>query len=231
MWLVPRKMGRDPFNQNFRKFRSKTRSRLLPKLDGSVRSNQKSFENTDPPFEVDHFSRSHRSEFWLNGSHPWTLEIWADPPYWRSLQFDSFWIRVYKLHIRFIGPVVSQIPVRQITKSPIFKTCLPKTFLNLGHSETAFPLQNCLPDWEGVKDQRLMTSYNASWFAQPSLLILLPFCKSFYILANHSTSYLSIRPVIGQTVVKANLVVLKRKKWYKKIFDKVNFGYIFYTYL
>ena len=121
-------MGRDPFNQNFRKFRFKTRSRLLPKLDGSVRSNQKSFENTGPRFEVDHFSRSHRSEFWLNGSHPWTLEIWADPPYWRSLQFDSFWIRGYKLHIRFIGPVVSQMPVRQITKPPIFKKNITLNF-------------------------------------------------------------------------------------------------------
>ena len=38
-----------------------------PKLNGSVRSNRKSFENTGPPFEVDHFSRSDRLEFWLNG--------------------------------------------------------------------------------------------------------------------------------------------------------------------
>ena len=28
------------------------------KLNGSVRSNRKSFEKTGPPFEVDHFSRS-----------------------------------------------------------------------------------------------------------------------------------------------------------------------------
>ena len=34
-----------------------------PKLNGSVRSNRKSFEKTGPPFEVDHFSRSDRSEF------------------------------------------------------------------------------------------------------------------------------------------------------------------------
>ena len=38
-----------------------------PKLNGSVRSNRKSFEKTGPPFEVDHFSRSDRLEFWLNG--------------------------------------------------------------------------------------------------------------------------------------------------------------------
>ena len=54
--------GRDPFNQNFQNFGLK--------LNGSVRSNRKSFEKTGPPFEVDHFSRSHRLEFWLNGSRP-----------------------------------------------------------------------------------------------------------------------------------------------------------------
>ena len=41
-----------------------------PKLDGSVRSNRKSFEKTGPPFEVVLFSRSDRLEFWLNGSRP-----------------------------------------------------------------------------------------------------------------------------------------------------------------
>ena len=41
-----------------------------PKLNGSVRSNRKSFEKTGPPFEVVHFSRSDRLEFWLNGSRP-----------------------------------------------------------------------------------------------------------------------------------------------------------------
>ena len=41
-----------------------------PKLNGSVRSNRKSFEITGPPFEVDHFFRSDRSEFWMNGSRP-----------------------------------------------------------------------------------------------------------------------------------------------------------------
>ena len=38
-----------------------------PKLNGSVRSNRKSFDIIGPPFEVDHFSRSDRSEFWMNG--------------------------------------------------------------------------------------------------------------------------------------------------------------------
>ena len=56
--------GRDPLNQTFRKFRSKTQ------CIGSVRSNRKSFEKTGPPFEVDQFSRSDRLEFWLNGSRP-----------------------------------------------------------------------------------------------------------------------------------------------------------------
>ena len=54
-------IGRDPFNHNFRKFRSKTQ------WIGSV---QPSFEKTGSPFEVDHFSRSGRLEFWLNGSRP-----------------------------------------------------------------------------------------------------------------------------------------------------------------
>ena len=40
------------------------------KFNGSVRSNRKSFEKTGPFFDVDHFSRSDRSEFWLNGSRP-----------------------------------------------------------------------------------------------------------------------------------------------------------------
>ena len=41
-----------------------------PKLNGSVRSNRKSFEKTGPPFEVVLFSRSDQSEFWLNGLRP-----------------------------------------------------------------------------------------------------------------------------------------------------------------
>ena len=41
-----------------------------PKLNGSVRSNRKSFEKTGPPFEVVLFSRSDRLEFWSNGSRP-----------------------------------------------------------------------------------------------------------------------------------------------------------------
>ena len=68
-----------------------------------------------------------------------------------------------------------------------------------------------------------MTSFNASWFAQPSLLILLPFCKLLYILASHSTPYLSIRLVVGQTVVKAYLLVMKRIKVVFKDFWQVQF--------
>ena len=50
-----------------------------PKLNGSVRSNRKSFEKTGPPFEVDQFSRSDRLEFWLNGSRPQFSWIWRMP--------------------------------------------------------------------------------------------------------------------------------------------------------
>ena len=51
---------RDPNNQNFRKFRSKTQ------WIGSVQAEK--FRKTGPPFGVNHFSRSDTSEFWLNGS-------------------------------------------------------------------------------------------------------------------------------------------------------------------
>ena len=46
-----------------------------PKLNGSVRSNRKSFGKTGPPFEVVLFSRSDRLEFWLNGSRPKTVLV------------------------------------------------------------------------------------------------------------------------------------------------------------
>ena len=42
-----------------------------PTLNGSVRSNRKSFQKTSPPFEVDHVSRSDRLEFWLKESRSW----------------------------------------------------------------------------------------------------------------------------------------------------------------
>ena len=41
-----------------------------PKLNGSVRSNRKSFEKTGPSFEVDHFSRSDRLEFFVERIAP-----------------------------------------------------------------------------------------------------------------------------------------------------------------
>ena len=49
---------------------TKTSGNFGPKLNGSVRSNRKSFEKTGPPFEVDQFSRSDWFEFWLNKSRP-----------------------------------------------------------------------------------------------------------------------------------------------------------------
>ena len=57
--LLAGTLGCDLFDQNFRNF--------VPKLNGSVLPNRKSFQKTGPSFEVDHFSRS---EFWLNGSRP-----------------------------------------------------------------------------------------------------------------------------------------------------------------
>ena len=57
-----------------------------PKLNGSVRSNRKSFEKTGPPFEVVHFSRSDRLEIWLNGSRPIIL-----------IKFLQFQLQLYLL--------------------------------------------------------------------------------------------------------------------------------------
>ena len=74
-WIFLLDQGRDPFNQNFRKFRSKTQ------WIGSVQPEK--FRKTGPPFEVDHFTRSDRLEFWLNGSRPRSClrfrqqEIWV----------------------------------------------------------------------------------------------------------------------------------------------------------
>ena len=73
-WLVCRERmwphGRDPFNQTFRKFRSKTQ------WIGSVQPEK--FRKTGPPFEVVLFSRSDRLEFWLNGSRPMSSPFWFD---------------------------------------------------------------------------------------------------------------------------------------------------------
>ena len=60
-----------------------------PKLNGSVRSNRKSFEKTGPPFEVEHFSRSDRLEFWLNGSRPVFASVAADPGDFSNRLLDS----------------------------------------------------------------------------------------------------------------------------------------------
>ena len=55
----------------------KNSGNFVPKLNGSVRSNRKRFEKTGPPFEMDHFSRSDRSKFWLNGSRPIYIGVFS----------------------------------------------------------------------------------------------------------------------------------------------------------
>ena len=65
-----------------------------PKLNGSVRSNRKSFEKTGPPFEVVHFSRSDRLEFWLNGSRP--------KLYFNGFKRSRFVICDWWISIRFV---------------------------------------------------------------------------------------------------------------------------------
>ena len=68
-----------------------------PKLNGSVWSNRKSFEKTGPPFELDHFSRSDRLEFWLKGSRPWILDPHGDCAiqvlYSVRIHFSVDWLR------------------------------------------------------------------------------------------------------------------------------------------
>ena len=56
-------LGRDPFNKNFRKFRSKT------EWVGSIQPEK--FRKNSPPFEMNHFSRLDRSD--RNGPFHWTI--------------------------------------------------------------------------------------------------------------------------------------------------------------
>ena len=73
-------LGRDPFNQNFRKFRSKTQ------WIGSVQAEK--FRKNGSPFEVVLFSRSDRSAFWLNGSGPCKIPQMRRQ---RELQKSNWW--------------------------------------------------------------------------------------------------------------------------------------------
>ena len=75
-----------------------------PKLNGSVRSNRKSFEKTGPPFEVDHFSRSDRLEFWLNGSRPITIFPMVKYPL-----FERFYSSCNCECSRALPPLISHI--------------------------------------------------------------------------------------------------------------------------
>ena len=75
--------GCDPFNQNFRKFRSKTQ------WIGSVQPEK--FRNNGTPFEVDHFSRLDRLEFWLNGSRPLTEFITVSVSLGNSMICSDIW--------------------------------------------------------------------------------------------------------------------------------------------
>ena len=68
-----------------------------PKLNGSVRSNRKSFEKTGPPFEMVLFSRSDRLEFWLNGSRPFHAR--------------------FPVSVKTCGPVADEVPRRTREKT------------------------------------------------------------------------------------------------------------------
>ena len=79
---LSRDLGRDPFYQNFRKFRSKTQ------WIGSVQPEK--FRKNRSTFWGGPLSRSDRSEFWLNGSRP----LWpaGDP----VKMFISFQLRGFE---------------------------------------------------------------------------------------------------------------------------------------
>ena len=64
---------------------TKISGNLGPKLNGSVRSNRKKCEKTGPPVEVDHVSRSDRSEFWFNGSRPCNFDEHINQPPFRTV--------------------------------------------------------------------------------------------------------------------------------------------------
>ena len=80
-------LGRDPFNQNFRKFRSKSQ------WIGSVQPEK--FRKNGSPFEVILFSRSDRSAFWLNGSGPCKIPQMRRQ---RELQKSNWW-QTTTLHV------------------------------------------------------------------------------------------------------------------------------------
>ena len=81
------------------------------KLNGSVRSNRKSFEKTGPPFEVDQFSRSHRLEFQLNGSRPHSeSETVLDYFIWdHTLLFIALFVITYLVNSAgcYVGIIIS----------------------------------------------------------------------------------------------------------------------------
>ena len=135
-----------------------------PKLNGAVRSNGKSFEKTGPLFEVDHFSRSDRLEFWLNGSRPListSMAIYHFINYSVMLSVESFdtnkYILVYSPYISLCNneDILLQIfGFRAIfsicfpllltyTSYPYIKSALPiMFFLFLSHTPCSF-LQTC----------------------------------------------------------------------------------------
>ena len=75
-----------------------------PKLNGSVRSNRKSFEKTGPPFEVVLFSRSDRLEFLLNGSRPWTRTDDSTEGKWKIMFFSFDYVIKEMVNVAAVQP-------------------------------------------------------------------------------------------------------------------------------
>ena len=117
-----RHLGRDPFNQNSNRSDREKRGAIHstkisgnfgPKLNGSVRSNRKSFEKTGPPFEVVLFSRSDRLEFWLNGSRPRTTSK-GGPVFSKLFRLDrtdplSFGPKFPEILVEWIAPLIPKV--------------------------------------------------------------------------------------------------------------------------
>ena len=118
--------GRDPFNQNFRKFPSKTQ------WIGSVQPEK--FRRNGPPFKVDQFSRSDRLEFWLNGPRP--LFYFFLPFYLAILSVSSDTCKLKQgiqysvaIQLSWLACPPSFVASHWIAETPCHSTSIPVTSL------------------------------------------------------------------------------------------------------
>ena len=88
-------------------------------------------KKTGPPFEVDHFSWSDRSEFWLNGSHC-LISRWGPDLFDYTSSSVAFFLKQWKkstfIHLR------------------VTKDLFTNFFMTWAHKEFAYLLQNSIGD-------------------------------------------------------------------------------------